>query len=193
VQAADTAKFSTFPQVGERLASAKLKPERRLKMFEVQDEIVKKEMQAIEMAINKSAPVVLDVLKAMARWLVQNGDKTFTGKQSIENLVQSGDKLATLPLSSKNIKDFEKIARKYGVDYALEKDTSKDPPQHTLTYRARDTDTMITAFKDYLNMSLVKQKSKKPTFKERVDNAKQRMQSQTKDTEKNQRKGEHEL
>ena len=161
-------------------------------MFEVQDEIVKKEMQAIEMAINKGAPVVLDVLKAMAGWLAQNGDKTFTGKQSIENLVDSGDKLASLPLrSSKNIKDFEKIARKYGIDYALEKDTSKEPPQHTLTYRARDTDTMMAAFKDYLNLSLVKQKSKKPTYKERVNNAKQKMQNQTIDTEKKQRRGEH--
>jgi hypothetical protein len=162
-------------------------------MFEVQDEIIKKEMQAIEITITKGTPMIMDMLKAMAGWLAQNGDSTYTGKQSVEALVHSGDKLATLPLSSKNIKDFQKIARKYGVDYALEKDADKDPPQHTLTYRARDTDTMMTAFKEYLNMSLVKQKSKKPTYQERINNAKQKVQNQVFDTEKNQRRGEQEL
>jgi len=159
-------------------------------MFEVQDEIIRKEMQIIEMSFNKSAPLVFDLLKAMAAWLVQNGDKT--GKQSVKNLTRDGGKTATLPLSSKNINDFEKIARKYGIDYALEKDTTKDPPQHTLTYRARDTDTMAAAFKEYLNKSLEKSKNKKPTYQERVKNAKNRVNNQTIDTEKNQRRGAHE-
>jgi len=161
-------------------------------MFVVQDEIIRKEMQVIEMTFNKTTPLVLDMLVAMAAWLLQNGDKTYTGKQSVENLTRDGGKTATLPLSSKNIKDFEKIARKYGIDYALEKDTTANPPQHTLTYRARDTDTMAAAFKEYLNKTLVRGKSKKPTFQERVENAKQRVLNQTVDTEKDNRRGAHE-
>jgi len=165
----------------------------RAKMFEVQDEIVQKEIQAVEFLFTKGIPTVFEMLKAMAAWLADNGDTTFTGKQSVENLAGSGNKLATLPLSSKNIKDFEQIARKYDVDYALEKDNTKDSPQHTLTYRAKDTDKMMAAFKEYLDKSLVKEKSKKPTFLERVANAQQKVKNQVLDTEKNQRRGAQEL
>ena len=162
--------------------------------FEVQDATHQKVTQLLEIVINKSAPVVADMCKAMAEWLSQNGDSSFkTGKQSLESLMASGDKLATLPLDSKSIKSFQKIARKYGIDYSLEKDLNKDPPRHTLTYRAKDTDTMMSAFKEYLNKTLAKQKSKKPTYQQRMKNAKDRMNSQTLDTEKNNRRGSHEL
>ena len=162
--------------------------------FEVQDATHQKVTQLLEILINKGAPVVADMCKAMAEWLAQNGDASFTtGKQSVENLMSSGDKLATLPLDSKNIKSFQKIARKYGIDYSLEKDLTKEPPQHKLTYRAKDTDTMMSAFKEYLNTTLAKQKSKKPTYQQRIKNAKDRMNSQTRDTEKNNRRGAHEL
>ena len=162
--------------------------------FEVQDATHQKVTQLIEIVINKSAPVVADMCKAMAEWLAQNGDTSFaTGKQSLQNLMASGDKLSTLPLDSRNLRSFQKIARKYGINYSLEKDLTKDPPQHKLTYRAKDTDTMMSAFKEYLNTTLAKQKGKKPTYQQRMKNAKDRMNSQTLDTEKNNRRGAHEL
>ena len=82
-------------------------------MFEVQDEIVQKEIQAVEFLFTKGIPTALDMLKAMAAWLADNGDATFIGKQSVENLAGSGNKLATLPLSSKNIKDFVLMPTKF--------------------------------------------------------------------------------
>ena len=61
--------------------------------FEVQDATHQKVTQLLEIVINKGAPVVADMCKAMAEWLSQNGDSSFkTGKKSLESLMASGDK-----------------------------------------------------------------------------------------------------
>lgn len=43
------------------------------------------------------------------------------GKQSVKKLVGQDQGVANIEITDKNIKDFERIARKYGVDFALKK------------------------------------------------------------------------
>ena len=43
----------------------------------------------------------------------------------------------------------EHIARKYGIDYAIRKDKSVDPPKYLVFFKAKDADAMTAAFKEY--------------------------------------------
>ena len=48
-----------------------------------------------------------------------------TGKQTVKHLVGQNQGVANIEISDKNIKDFDRVARKYGVDYAVKK--GQDP------------------------------------------------------------------
>jgi hypothetical protein len=58
-----------------------------------------------------------------------------------------------------NIKSFERTANKYGIDYALKKDTSEQPPRYLVFFKGRDVDVMTQAFKEF-SAKTVKQKEK---------------------------------
>lgn len=80
------------------------------------------------------------------------------GKQSIRSLNKFGGKLVNIEITDNNIRSFERIARKYGIDYSLKKDTAEDPPKYLVFFRAKDVDVMTAAFKEYTGVTLLKSK-----------------------------------
>ena len=151
----------------------------------VQDYLISQETKAMkqlaEIAINKALPTMLDVAKGMAMWLCgQNGSKK-EGQQTLKQLTQYGDKLSEIPLNSESVKAFTHTARKHGVSFALVQDGSKDPPRHTVFFKAKDTDSMTAAFKEHLTAELNKGKSKEQPFKEKLNDAKARVVEPIKD------------
>ena len=71
------------------------------------------------------------------------------GKQSVKQLVGQDQGVSNIEITNKNIKDFERIARKYGVDFALKKDKTGDVPKYLVFFKARDGDALTAAFKEY--------------------------------------------
>lgn len=67
-----------------------------------------------------------------------------------------------MEIEDKSIKDFERIARKYGVDYAIKKDKSSDIPRYLVFFKARDGDALNAAMNEYANKQL--QKQSKPSL-----------------------------
>ena len=149
-------------------------------MSEVQNYLIEQEIKAMkqlaEIAINKVLPTMLDVAKGMAAWLRQSGSK-LEGQQTLKELTKYGDKLSEIPLNSDTIKEFAHIARKHGVVFALTQDENKDPPRHTVYFKAKDTESMSAAFKEYTTNELNKGKSKEQPFKERLKDAKEQAKS----------------
>ena len=48
----------------------------------------------------------------------------------MEQLKAEKKELSNIEITDKNIKSFEKYARKYEVDYCLKKDCSMEPPRY---------------------------------------------------------------
>jgi len=71
------------------------------------------------------------------------------GKQTVKELVGQNQGVANIEVSDKNIKDFDRVARKYGVDYAVKKDKTVSPPKYLVFFKARDADALMAAFKEY--------------------------------------------
>jgi hypothetical protein len=57
--------------------------------------------------------------------------------------------VANIEITDRNIRDFDRVARKYGVDYALKKDKSGEIPKYLVFFKARDGDALTAAFKEY--------------------------------------------
>ena len=63
-----------------------------------------------------------------------------------------------------SIKEFEKIARKYGVDYAVKKDRSSSPPKYLIFFKGRDADALTAAFTEYTSKKVKKaEKTERPS------------------------------
>ena len=71
------------------------------------------------------------------------------GKQTVKDLVGQNQGVSNIEITDKNIKDFERIARKYGVDFALKKDKTGDIPKYLVFFKARDADALTAVFKEY--------------------------------------------
>ena len=71
------------------------------------------------------------------------------GKQRVKQLVGQDQGVANIEITDKNIKDFERIARKYGIDFALKKDKTGEIPKYLVFFKARDGDALTAAFKEY--------------------------------------------
>ena len=84
------------------------------------------------------------------------------GKQSVKSLVRQGAGVQNIEITDKNIRSFQSVARKYGVDYALKKDTSSQPPRYLVFFKARDTDALTAAFREFSGKQL--KQSKKPSI-----------------------------
>ena len=64
------------------------------------------------------------------------------GKQSVKELIGQNQGVSRMPIGDASIRDFEREARKYGVDFAVTKDKSVHPPQYTVFFKARDNDAL---------------------------------------------------
>ena len=113
------------------------------------------EQRTVTLAIN-TTKMSANVLKsAIAKYLAYRKEKAREGpvkpcgKQSVKQLVGQNQGVSNIEITDKNIKDFERIARKYGVDFALKKDKTGDIPKYLVFFKARDADALTSAFKEY--------------------------------------------
>ena len=95
------------------------------------------------------------------------------GKQTLRKLVNSGSQLTNIEITDNNIKSFDRVARKYGIDYSLKRDTSVTPPRYMVFFKAKDVDVMKAAFQEYAGVSL--KKSKKASIRRKRQLAKERV------------------
>ena len=96
-------------------------------------------------------------------------DKTYKGKQSMDKLMKQNVKLSNIEITDGNIKSFERVAKKYSIDFSLKKDVNADPPRYYVFFKARDADVMTAAFKEYTGQSL--NKDKKPSVRKKLQQA----------------------
>ena len=71
------------------------------------------------------------------------------GKQTVKQLVGQGQGVSSMEIGDSGIRDFKRIANKYGVDFAITKDKTVDPPKYTVFFKAKDADAITSVLKEY--------------------------------------------
>ena len=118
----------------------------------MQDEV---EQRKVTLAISASKMTANVLKSAISKYLAYHKEKARQGpvkpcgKQSVKQLVGQDQGVTNIEITDKNIKGFERIARKYGVDFALKKDKTGEIPKYLVFFKARDADALTAAFKEY--------------------------------------------
>ena len=127
------------------------------------------ESRTVNLAITTTKLTVRTVVSAAQMYLrhrkevaAKKLDEKPTGKQTVKDLIGQNQGVSSIDISKTDLKGFEGVARKYGVDYAIRKDASVHPPKYLVFFKAKDADALDAICKEY--QSKVMGKGKKPSI-----------------------------
>ena len=143
----------------------------------MQDEINEKTVAISIKATNLTAQTLQKALKLLLAQMKKQHDKNKIphGKQTLKQLARQDAGLSNIEITEGNIKDFESTAKKYGVDFALKKDSSENPPRYLVFFKSRDADALTEAFREFSAKKL--QRDKKPSIRKLLSKLKEAAQS----------------
>ena len=156
---------------------------------------------------NRTVTLIISAVKLTARELKAGMDKYLSekkskamekaraapekpsGKQTVRQLIGQNQGVSNIEITNSNIKGFERIARKYGVDFAVKKDRSVSPPKYFVFFKARDADALTAAFKEYTAKEVKRASQDKPSVLEQLRALKAKVLSLTPDKSRSKDKG----
>ncbi len=93
------------------------------------------------------------------------------GRISVKKLLGKDQGANTMEINNANIRGFDRVAARYNVDYAIQKDKSVEPPKYIVFFKGRDADVIAKAFRDFCG---VNEKAKnKVSLRERLKKLKE--------------------
>jgi len=155
----------------------------------MQEEI---ENRSITLVITTSKLTARVLRDAMRRYLETKNyqhrtttakDTVKHGKQTVKQLVGQGKGVTNIEVTDSNIKAFERVANKYGMDFAVKRDASQRPPKYLVFFKAPDTDAMTTAFHEFTAKTI--ERENKPSILAQLHKFQQLVRNRTSAKERN--------
>lgn len=116
----------------------------------MQDEVNEK---VVSLAI-KTSKLTAEVLQKAMKALLAKGKG---------QLMKPGEKVSNIEITDQNIKAFDPIARKNGLDYNVKKIENGKPPTYLVSFKGKDIDVMTEAFREFTAKKLGR--DKKPSIR----------------------------
>lgn len=127
----------------------------------MQEEVESRTVNLAIVTTKLTARVVVAAALLYLRKREQGKTQSPEGKQSVKDLLRQKQGVNTIDISKTDLKGFEAVARKYGIDYAIRKDRSVEPPKYIVFFKGKEADAMNAAFNEY--SAKVLNRSRKPS------------------------------
>ena len=138
----------------------------------MQDEINEKVVALSVKGAKLTAEMLQKAIKAMLAQAKKQQEKQPHGKQTLKQLAKQNAGLSNIEITEGNIKAFEQTAKKYGIDFALKKDSTETPPRYLVFFKGRDADVLTAAFKEFSAKKLTQ--DKKPSIRKLLSDFKEK-------------------
>ena len=89
------------------------------------------------------------------------------GKVKLKELMQMDQGATMMEIRPEGVRGFQRIAKKYNVDFSITKDRTQDPPAYQVFFKGRDQDVIAKAFNEYVAKRT--KKAEKESFKKKLD------------------------
>ena len=126
----------------------------------------------------KGTKLTAELLQKSMKFLLSQVKKQTTkvmqrrGKQTLKQLLKQNAGVSNIEITDRNIKAFESTAKKYGIDFALKKDTTEQPPRYLVFFKGRDADVLTAAFKEFSQKKL--NAREKPSIRQTITSMKEK-------------------
>lgn len=152
--------------------------QQKIRRKTMQEEVTQKTIALVF----KSSRLTADVLKKAMKMYLEHrkaGKQATHGKISVKELVGQGMGASSIEVTDNNIKSFERVAKKYNVDFAVKKDKTVEPPKYMVFFKGKDADVITQAFKEFVKVNEKKRgrisvKEKMAEFKQQLGKDKNR-------------------
>ena len=135
------------------------------------------EQRVVTLIVNCSKMTEQELRKALGKLLThlktQHQTKQPHGKMTVKKLAAQNRGLQSVEVTDQNIGSFNRIARKYGIDFAPFKAKGQD--RYLIFFKGQDADAMTAAFKEYTEQ-IVNKKSR-PSVLAKLEKFKSLIQS----------------
>ena len=122
-----------------------------------------------------TADTLQKAMKSLLSQMKKQKDKQPHGKQTLKQLMKQNTGVSNIEITEDNIKAFESTAKKFGIDFALKKDTTENPPRYLVFFKGRDADVLTAAFKEFSAKKLTQ--DKKPSIRKLLSDFKEKAAS----------------
>lgn len=114
----------------------------------------------------------LDILKQQRELKAREKQlhPAYQGRMTIRQLMKERSGLSNIEIHDEHIHDFERIARRYGIEYAIKKERNREAPHYLIFFRSRDTDVLQTAFNEFVKKRLKIQE--RPSLRDKLQKLK---------------------
>jgi len=131
----------------------------------LQEDIERRSIAISVSAAKLTGRTLAKALEAAMRKIRQNhrGTRPPNGRQSVKKLMGHGVNTNTIPLDG-DTRLFDRMARKYNVDYAFRKTGSK---KYLLFFKAGQADAITACFAEYTKRAMAK--ARKPSVTKRLE------------------------
>ena len=140
----------------------------------MQDEINEKVVALSVKGAKLTAEMLQRAMKKLLSQMKKQADRPPHGKQTLKQLAKQNAGLSNIEITEGNIKAFEQTAKKYGIDFALKKDSTETPPRYLVFFKGRDADALTAAFKEFSAKKLTQEK--KPSIRKLLSTLKEAAQ-----------------
>ena len=104
------------------------------------------------------------------------------GKQTVKQLIGQNQGVSNIEITDQNIRAFSSTAKKYGLDFALKKDTSGEHTRYLVFFKGRDADVITAAFREFSAKNLSREKS--PSIRRKLEKAQKQSKTQHREQER---------
>ena len=151
----------------------------------MQEEVNKKVFALIIKSTKLTSSVLREAMKMYLNHR-KNKKQNTHGKTTVKKLVGEGNGASTIEINEGNSKDFERVAKKYNIDFAVKKDKTAEPPKYIIFFKAKDSDVLAQAFKEYVFQN--EKKKDKVSIKEKLLHFKEIVKNRNKNKERQREK-----
>ena len=153
-------------------------------MNALQEEITQKTLGLCVEASKMTAQLLQQAMKKVLADMEKhkNNPQLRHGKQTLRQLMKHNAGVSNIEITDQNIRAFSSTAKKYGLDFALKKDTSGEHTRYLVFFKGRDADVITAAFREFSAKNL--EKEKKLSIRKELDQAKQQAKAQHRQREK---------
>ena len=142
----------------------------------MQEEVEKKSVHLAVTTTKVSARVLMKALRAYVNHLKKKSaqkaykkDENIKGEQSVKDLIGQGQGVSSMDVGDSGIRNFKRIANKYGVDFAIVKDKDATPPKYTCFFKAKDADAILKVMDEYTKKQVKKKdRTQRPSVLEKL-------------------------
>ena len=124
------------------------------------------EQRTVTLIVNTAKLTERELQKALSKLLAQmkaehqrRGPKEKHGQMTVKQLAEQNRGMQSIEVSDENIGSFNRVARKYGIDFAPFK--VKGENRYLIFFKGADQDAMTAAFKEYTDT--MRNREKKPS------------------------------